>query len=163
MNRTGIAYDVHRFSKEAKRPLILGGIKIPHQYGLEGHSDADVLSHSIADALLGSLGLPDIGYYFPPNDNKYKNISSLKILEKCQELLIQHTAKINNIDTTLIAETPKILPHIAEMKKALSKTLKIETQQIGIKASTNEMLGFIGRKEGIAALATANIVINFKN
>ena len=155
MNRSGIGYDVHRFSEE--RSLILGGIEIPNVPGLEGHSDADVLCHAIADSLLGAMGMGDIGVYFPPEDSKFKDISSLKILEKCVQLLKEQGFKISNIDSTLIAETPKILPYISQMKGKVSETLLIQPSEIGIKATTNERMGFIGRKEGISALAVCSI------
>ncbi|MGE9267543.1 MAG: 2-C-methyl-D-erythritol 2,4-cyclodiphosphate synthase, partial [Verrucomicrobiales bacterium] len=122
--------------------------------GLAGHSDADVLSHAIADALLGALGLPDIGHYFPPGDPACKDISSLKILEKCRELAAEAGFAIANIDSSLIAEAPKVLPHAEAMKAAMSQALGIAASQIGIKATTNEKMGFVGREEGIAAMAT---------
>jgi 2-C-methyl-D-erythritol 2,4-cyclodiphosphate synthase len=153
MIRSGIGYDVHQFARE--RPLILGGVEIPHTHGLLGHSDADVLSHAIADAILGALGLPDIGHYFPPTDAAIEGISSLKILEKCRELMEERQATLNNIDSTLIAEAPKVLPHAAPMKANIAASLGITTGQVGIKATTNETMGFVGRGEGIAAMAVA--------
>jgi 2-C-methyl-D-erythritol 2,4-cyclodiphosphate synthase len=155
MTRVGIGYDVHPF--EEGRPLVLGGVTIPYSKGLKGHSDADVLCHAIADALLGAMGEPDIGHYFPPGDPVIKGISSLKILEKCAEIAAQHGARIGNIDASLIAEAPKVLPHAAAMKIHISKALGITPGQVGIKATTNEKLGFIGRGEGIAAMAVACI------
>ncbi len=152
---TGIGYDVHRFAEN--RPLILGGVTIPHSHGLEGHSDADVLCHAIADALLGAMGLPDIGYYFPPGDPACKDISSLKILEKCRSLADGLGLAIINVDSTLIAEAPKILPYREAMKGHISAALGIPPERVGIKATTNEMMGFIGRKEGIAAMAVAQV------
>jgi len=157
MYRTGIGYDVHQFAKG--RPLILGGVEIAHTHGLAGHSDADVLCHAIADALLGCLGLPDIGHYFPPEDDNIEGISSLKILEKCRELGDERGAVIQNIDSSMIAEVPKVLPHAEEMKKNIAAALGITAGQIGIKATTNETMGFVGRKEGIAALASAMIYL----
>lgn len=151
----GIGYDVHRFAKGRK--LVLGGVKIPHAMGLEGHSDADVLCHAIADALLGAMGEPDIGHYFPPGDPKCAGISSLRILEKCAELLEEKCLCIVNIDTSLVAEAPKVLPHRAAMQKKIAGALGIEPGLIGIKATTNEGLGFIGRGEGIAAMAVAQL------
>jgi 2-C-methyl-D-erythritol 2,4-cyclodiphosphate synthase len=153
--KTGMGYDVHQFSKG--RPCILGGVDIPHTHGLLGHSDADVLSHAIADSILGALGLPDIGYYFPPGDPSCKDISSLKILEKCRELCTEEGYLLANIDSSMIAEAPKILPYAEEMKKNIASALGITPAQIGIKATTNETMGFVGRKEGIAALASALI------
>lgn len=151
--KTGIGYDVHQFAEN--RPCILGGVEIPHTHGLAGHSDADVLSHAIADAILGALGLPDIGYYFPPGDPSCKDICSLRILEKCRDLCAEEGYLIANIDSTMIAEAPKVLPHADAMKENIAKALGITTAQIGIKATTNETMGFVGRKEGIAALASA--------
>lgn len=151
----GIGYDVHRFAEN--RPLILGGVAIPHSHGLDGHSDADVLCHAIADAILGAMGLPDIGHYFPPGDPACKDICSLKILEKCRDLAAESGFTLINIDSTLIAEAPKVLPHRDAMKSNLSAALGISPTRIGIKATTNETLGFIGRKEGIAAMAVAQV------
>ncbi len=152
---TGIGYDVHRFAEN--RPLVLGGVTIPHSHGLEGHSDADVLCHAIADALLGAMGLPDIGHYFPPGDSSCKDISSLKILEKCRDLAVERSMVVINIDSTLIAEAPKILPHREAMRRNIGTALAIPPERVGIKATTNEMMGFIGRKEGIAAMAVAQV------
>lgn len=151
--RIGIGYDVHRICSE--RPLILGGIKIEAPFGLEGHSDADVLSHAIADSLLGAAGLPDIGYHFPNTDPSIAGISSQTILRKVREMLYSHYIEINNIDSTLICEQPKISPYLSEMRKTLAASLDISIAQIGIKATTNEKIGFIGRGEGIAAIAVA--------
>ncbi len=153
MTRVGIGYDVHPF--EAGRPLILGGVEIAHARGLKGHSDADVLCHAIADAVLGALGEPDIGHFFPPGEPACKGISSLLILEKCAAIATEKGARINNIDATLIAEAPKVLPHAAAMKLHIAASLGITPGQVGIKATTNERLGFVGREEGIAAMAVA--------
>ena len=155
MNRMGIGYDVHRLVENRK--LILGGVEIPHHLGLDGHSDADVLIHALADALLGSVGLQDIGHYFPNSDPKWKGVSSLVFLHEIHGLLHKAGATINNVDTTLIAEAPKIIPHIPAMKKAIAEALMLQTGQVGIKATTNETMGFVGRKEGIAALAVASV------
>ncbi len=157
MYRTGIGYDVHQFAEG--RPLILGGVEIAHSHGLAGHSDADVLCHAIADALLGCMGLPDIGHYFPPGDDSIEGISSLKILEKCRDLGDERGVVIQNVDSSMIAEAPKVLPHAEAMKKNIAAALGISTGQIGIKATTNETMGFVGRKEGIAALASAMIFL----
>ena len=151
----GIGYDVHRFAEG--RPLILGGVEIPHSHGLDGHSDADVLCHAIADAILGAMGKADIGYYFPPGDPTCKNISSLKILQKCRELLAEDHLSLVNIDSTLIAEAPKVLPHREAMQKNIGAALGIPPARVGIKATTNETMGFVGRKEGIAAMAVAMV------
>ena len=157
MYRTGLGYDVHQFAEN--RPLILGGVNSPHTHGLAGHSDADVLCHAIADALLGSMGLPDIGYYFPPEDDSIEGICSLKILEKCRDLIAERDGVIQNIDSSMVAEAPKVLPHADAMKTNIATALDISTSQIGIKATTNETMGFVGRKEGIAALANALIYL----
>lgn len=158
MTRVGIGYDVHQFAENRK--LILGGVEIPHTHGLLGHSDADVLSHAIADAVLGALGLPDIGHYFPPTDDSIEGISSLAILAKCRELAAEHEASIVNIDSTLIAEAPKVLPHREAMRKNIGEALGIAPGAIGIKATTNETMGFVGRREGIAAMAVAAIEVS---
>lgn len=155
MNRVGIGYDVHQFA--TNRPLILGGITIPHSHGLQGHSDADVLSHAIADAVLGALGLPDIGYYFPPTDPSIEGISSLQILQKCRALAEEKDAAIVNIDSTLIAEAPKILPYRESMQSTIADALGLQPALIGIKATTNERMGFVGRGEGMAAMAVASV------
>ena len=152
---TGIGYDVHQFAEN--RPLILGGVTIPHSHGLVGHSDADVLSHAIADAVLGAMGLPDIGYYFPPDDPACKDIVSLRILEKCRDLAAEAGLRIINVDSTLIAEAPKLLPHRDAMRANIGKALGIPPERVGIKATTNETMGFIGRREGIAAMAVAQV------
>ena len=152
----GLGYDIHRF-KEG-RPLVLGGVEIAHSHGLDGHSDADVLSHAIADAVLGTLGLPDIGHWFPPGDPVCKDISSLRILEKAAALVREQGYELVNVDATLIAEAPKILPHRAVMQEKIGAALGIAAARVGIKATTNEMLGAIGRREGIAAMAVAQAV-----
>jgi len=157
MTKVGIGYDVHQFAKERK--LIIGGVEIPYELGLAGHSDADVLAHAIADALLGAMGLPDIGHYFPPNDESIEGISSMKILQKCAELLAERNGRIGNIDSAIVAEAPKVLPFADQMKEQIAKALSIKPADIGIKATTNETMGFVGRKEGIAAMATACIDI----
>ena len=157
MQCSGIGYDVHRFVKG--RPLILGGVEIPHDRGLDGHSDADVLSHAIADAVLGALGLKDIGFYFPPDDESIKGISSQEILKKVRQLVKEADAEIHNIDSTVVTEQPKILPHVEAMKLRMSEALGIDHTQVGVKATTNELMGFIGRSEGIAAMAVASIEI----
>ncbi len=153
--RTGIGYDIHRLS--AGRKLVLGGVEIPYEKGLMGHSDADVLCHAIMDALLGAAGLPDIGVQFPDSESAYKDISSLRLMEQVGRLLLAGHWRIENVDATIIAEEPKISPWIDIMKERISAALEIDRGQIGIKCTTNEGLGFIGRKEGIAALATALI------
>ncbi|MCF7734486.1 MAG: 2-C-methyl-D-erythritol 2,4-cyclodiphosphate synthase [Akkermansiaceae bacterium] len=151
----GIGYDVHCFAKGRK--LVLGGVEIPHELGLDGHSDADVLCHALADALLGAMGEPDIGHFFPPGDPACAGISSLRILEKCRDLLREKELRIINVDGTVIAEAPKILPHREAMQKRIGKALGIKPGQVGIKATTNERMGFLGRGEGIAAMAVAQV------
>lgn len=157
MNLAGIGYDVHRFVDG--RPLILGGVEIPHDQGLDGHSDADVLCHAIADAILGAIGDTDIGHHFPNTDPKIAGISSLEIVRKAAELVRQIGGKLVNIDSTLIAEAPKISPHLAAMKRNLALALALPERRVGIKATTNESLGFLGRREGIAAMAVASVML----
>ena len=132
---------------------------MPHFRGLSGHSDADVLSHAIADAILGAIGQPDIGYWFPPTDDSIEGISSLIILEKAAELVRERGGEIENIDSTLIAEAPKVMKHAPAMKEKIAEALGIDAADIGIKATTNETLGFVGRGEGIAALASVSIAL----
>ncbi len=155
MTRSGIGYDIHRLAPGRK--LILGGVEIPHTVGLDGHSDADVLSHAIADALLGAVGLGDIGHHFPNTDESIRGISSIAILKKVASLLVKEKAVPVNIDATIIAEAPKIAPHIAEMRKTIAQALFMSERDISIKATTNELLGSIGRGEGIAAMAVATV------
>lgn len=155
MTLSGIGYDVHRFAEG--RPLILGGVEIPHSHGLDGHSDADVLSHAVADAVLGAIGERDIGHHFPNTDASIRGISSLEILRKVADLLAERGAKLYNIDATLIAEAPKIYPHVDTMRANLAEALRIPPKRVGVKATTNETMGFVGRREGIAALAVASV------
>lgn len=151
--RIGQGYDVHPF-KEG-RPMVLGGVSFDEPYGLDGHSDADALTHAICDALLGAAGLPDIGHYFPNTDPTFKNINSQELLKEVVATLEADNWEIVNIDSTIIAEKPKIYPKIKEMKETLANSANILPELIGIKATTNEKLGALGRGEGIAALATA--------
>ena len=153
MIATGIGYDVHRLV--ADRPLILGGVEIPHSLGLDGHSDADVLCHAIADAVLGAAGEPDIGHLFPNTDPTIRGISSLEILRRVRSVLEENSIRLHNIDATLIAEEPRIAPHLSEMKYRVGAALGLSPARVGIKATTNESMGFLGRGEGMAALATA--------
>jgi len=154
--RVGHGYDVHSLVKG--RDLILGGVKIPFERGLQGHSDADVLIHAIMDALLGAAGLSDIGYYFPPNDEKYKDADSGGLLVKVLALVKEKGFdKIINIDATVMAERPKLRPHIADMRSKIASLLDIPVELVNVKATTNEKLGFIGREEGIAAEAVCLI------
>lgn len=151
--RVGIGYDVHKLVDGRK--LFLGGIEIPSDKGLEGHSDADVLLHSICDALLGAASLGDIGKHFPNTDVRFKNISSLVLLEKVNELISNNGYSIGNIDSTVLAEKPKLLPYIEQMRNKIAETLKLNLEQVSIKATTNEKIGFVGREEGIAAISIA--------
>jgi len=153
--RIGIGYDVHPLVKGRK--LILGGVSIPYKKGLAGHSDADVLLHSIADALLGAAGKEDIGHFFPNTNPQYKGISSLVILKRVFKILKKDNFKINNIDTVIIAEEPHLASYIPEMKKNIAHILQIPSNYIGIKATTSEGLGFLGGKKGIASGAIATI------
>ena len=148
--RIGNGYDIHRLSEG--RDLIIGGVKLqhPNNVGLDGHSDADVLSHSIMDALLGALSLGDIGKYFPPTDPKWKNADSLVLLSKVADLIKSKGWLINNIDSVIVAERPKIKPYINSMKRNVAKILEVDDSYIGIKATTNEKLGPEGREEGIS-------------
>jgi 2-C-methyl-D-erythritol 2,4-cyclodiphosphate synthase len=155
MQRVGLGYDVHQLVPGRK--LILGGVEIPHDKGLEGHSDADVLIHAIADAILGAMAEGDIGVHFPNHDDRWKGVASTIFLEQIREMLRKKRGTLNNVDATLVAEAPKIVPHVGKMKKVLAEALMITTDRINIKATTNETMGFVGRREGIAALATAMI------
>lgn len=149
--RIGMGYDVHRLTEGRK--LIMGGVEIPHEKGLLGHSDADVLLHAIMDALLGAAALGDIGRHFPDTDEQYKGISSVALLKKVGELLEEHCFLIENIDATIIAQAPKMRPYIDIMRENIADALGIELSQINVKATTEEGLGFTGNKEGISAQA----------
>jgi 2-C-methyl-D-erythritol 2,4-cyclodiphosphate synthase len=153
--RTGIGYDVHRFTTD--RPLKLGGVQIPFELGLEGHSDADVLLHAIADALLGAAAAGDIGQHFPPDDPAYHHANSLDLLRQVAGILRDAGFEPANLDATVICEAPKIAPHADAMRAAISGATRLEVSEISVKATTNEGMGFIGRGEGIAALAIATI------
>ncbi|MBW4466250.1 MAG: 2-C-methyl-D-erythritol 2,4-cyclodiphosphate synthase [Pegethrix bostrychoides GSE-TBD4-15B] len=151
--RIGNGYDIHQLVSE--RALILGGIQIPHHLGLLGHSDADVLTHAIMDAMLGALSLGDIGHYFPPTDPQWKGADSLKLLAQVNQLIQSQGWQIGNLDSVIVAEQPKIKPHIAAMRQRLAETLQVEPGQIGIKATTNEKLDAVGQEAGIAVYAVA--------
>jgi len=153
--RIGNGYDIHRLVED--RPLILGGVHIPHSKGLLGHSDADVLTHAITDALLGALSLGDIGTYFSPSDPQWAGADSLKLLDQVYQMVRDRHWAIVNIDSVVIAERAKLKPHIADMRSTLAQVLKVAPEQIGVKATTNEQLGPTGREEGIAAYAVALI------
>jgi len=151
MMRIGHGYDVHPLV--SGRDLILGGVKIPHGKGLHGHSDADVLIHAICDACLGAAGLGDIGRHFPDSDMQYKNIDSRKLLRRVKEELVKLGWKISNVDSTIVAQAPRVAPHLPQMIRNISTDLGIAAQNVNIKATTTEKLGFAGREEGIAAHA----------
>lgn len=155
--RIGHGYDVHRFASDRK--LIIGGVDIPYEKGLLGHSDADVLCHAIADSLLGAVGERDIGYHFPDSDDRYKGISSLVLLEHVMRILKSHNAKISNIDSTVIMQKPHISKYIEEMKINISKALNVSAEKVNIKATTEEKLGFTGREEGVSAHAVCIVYI----
>ncbi len=155
MNRVGIGYDVHRL-KEG-RPLVLGGVEIPHKTGLDGHSDADVLMHAICDAVLGAVGEGDIGQFFPNTDPQWRDAPSSVFLEEATRQVAKRNGRLVNVDSMLIAEEPKIGPHIEAMKTNIASALGIPADSVGIKATTNETLGFVGRGEGMAAHAVASV------
>lgn len=154
--RIGMGYDVHKLVEN--RELILGGVRIPHSLGLLGHSDADVLLHAIMDALLGAAALGDIGKHFPDTDEKYKGISSMKLLEHVGMLLEKNKYVIGNIDATIIAQKPKLRPYIEEMEQNIAKALQISVEQVNVKATTEEGLGFTGTEEGISAQAVCMLM-----
>ena len=149
--RVGHGYDVHKLVEDRK--LIIGGVEIPHSKGLLGHSDADVLAHAICDALLGAAALGDIGKHFPDNDDRYKDVDSLVLLEKVCELIRNKGYEISNVDSNILAQAPKLRPYIDEMRSKLAKAMKLDIDELSVKATTEERLGFTGREEGIAAHA----------
>jgi 2-C-methyl-D-erythritol 2,4-cyclodiphosphate synthase len=156
--RIGNGYDIHRLVSD--RPLILGGVNISHEFGLLGHSDADVLTHAIMDAMLGALSLGDIGHYFPPSDPQWQGADSLVLLAQVNQLIQDKGWQIGNIDSVVVAERPKLKPHIQAMRDRLATVLSVMPDQIGIKATTNETLDAVGREEGIAAYAV--VLLNAK-
>lgn len=151
--RIGHGYDVHRLVEGRK--CIIGGVEIPSKLGLLGHSDADVLTHALADSILGALALPDIGFYFPPSDPTCEGIDSQEILKKAVSEAARLGYKVGNVDCSIIAETPKILPHVAAMKKVLAKSLDVSPEDVGVKATTNEKMGWEGDKQGIGVHAVS--------
>ena len=157
MIHVGIGYDVH--SLEEGRKLVLGGVEIPHERGLLGHSDADVLIHAICDAVFGAIGEKDIGHFFPNTDPRWKDCTSTTFLKEAAFQIKKLGGRIVNIDSSLVAEEPKIYPHIGPMKEKIAEALGISIRKVGIKATTNEKLGFLGRQEGIAAMAVACVDI----
>jgi 2-C-methyl-D-erythritol 2,4-cyclodiphosphate synthase len=154
--RTGFGYDVHAFAENRK--LFLGGIEIPFELGLQGHSDADVLLHAICDALLGALALGDIGQHFPDNDPNYKNIDSKILLSKVNDLISGKSFRISNIDSTLVMERPKLKDYILQIRKSIAQILKIQVHQVSVKATTSEKLGFVGTEQGVKAYATVLLI-----
>jgi 2-C-methyl-D-erythritol 2,4-cyclodiphosphate synthase len=155
MVHVGIGYDVHALVPERK--LVLGGVEIPHIKGLDGHSDADALMHAICDAILGAVGETDIGHFFPNTDPRWKNAPSKIFLQEAAAQVARRGGTIVNVDSTVIAQAPKLFPHIAAMKKNIAAALGIPESRVGVKATTNEKLGFAGREEGIAAMAVASV------
>lgn len=153
--RIGFGYDSHRFAEG--RRLLIGGVEVSYDRGLLGHSDADALIHAIVDAVIGALGEGDIGRHFPDTDPRLKGISSLVILKRASELAVQRGYAVNNVDSTVILETPKIAPFIEEMRRNIAKVLGVEPSRVNVKAKTNEKMGFIGRGEGIAAFAVVTL------
>jgi 2-C-methyl-D-erythritol 2,4-cyclodiphosphate synthase len=157
MVHVGIGYDVHALV--TGRKLILGGVEIEHDRGLDGHSDADVLMHAICDALLGAMGLADIGHFFPNTDPRWKDAPSRLFLQEAARQVASRNGGIVNVDSTVIAQAPKVFPYIDTMKSRISEALGVPSRHIGVKATTNEHLGFIGREEGIAAMAVASVYL----
>ena len=154
--RIGNGYDIHRLV--ADRPLILGGVNIPHSLGLLGHSDADVLTHAIMDALLGALSLGDIGHYFPPSDSQWEGANSITLLEQVIKIIQSQGWQIGNIDSTVVAEQPKLKPHLKAMRSNLASAMDLEIECISVKATTNEKLGPVGREAGICAYAVVLLI-----
>lgn len=155
MFRVGFGYDVHRLVQG--RSLVIGGCRIPHKTGLLGHSDADVLVHAVMDAFLGAIGKGDIGRHFPDTDPSFKDADSLGLMEKVMELVRSAGFSVNNVDATIVAEKPKLAPHIPEMKERIARVLKIHESRVNIKATTSERMGFCGREEGIEAFAVVSL------
>ena len=156
MFRIGFGYDVHRLTED--RPLILGGVHVPHTFGLDGHSDADVLIHAVMDAVLGALGKGDIGRHFPDTDPKYKGISSLTLLKAVADLARADRFRLNNLDVTVVAQVPRLAPYLSEMRENLAKAFETQVDRVNIKATTSEGLGFCGKREGMEAFAVASLV-----
>ena len=155
MVRTGIGYDSHRLARG--RPLILGGVDIPNEEGLDGHSDADVLTHAIIDALLGAAGLGDIGQHFPDTEERWRDADSIELLRTVGALLAEHGLLIRHVDSTVVMERPKLGPHRDQIRECLARALELDPAHVNVKATTGEGMGFVGRGEGVAALAVATI------
>ncbi len=153
--KVGLGYDVHQFAED--RRLFLGGIEIPHDKGLKGHSDADALLHSITDALLGALALGDIGTHFPDTDSRYKGIASKILLKKAYEMVLEKGYKISNIDATVVTEFPKLKPHIKEMRESIAHILNLSNDHVSVKATTSEKMGFVGEGKGVKVYAVVLI------
>ncbi len=158
MNRVGLGFDLHPTTPE--RPLILGGVTVPAERGLAGHSDADVLSHAVAEAMLGALALGDLGRHFPDSDPRYRGVSSLRLLAEVMALVTARGARLVNVDATVIAQSPRLGPWLPEMAKRLAETLRVEPEQVSVKAKSPEGLGVVGRQEGIAAMAVVNLEVH---
>ncbi len=156
MIRTGFGYDAHPLV--AGRPLVIGGITVPYHKGAEGHSDADVLIHAIMDALLGAAGMRDIGYHFPDRDTRYKNMDSKRLLAECMAMIRQRGFEPGNVDATVCLQNPEISGHIADMQQVLTETMGVNNDQVSVKATTTEHMGFVGRGEGVAAYAVALLI-----
>ena len=156
MFRVGFGYDVHRLVEG--RPLIIGGSRIPHPLGLLGHSDADVLTHAIIDAMLGALAMGDIGRHFPDTDPAYKDVDSLVMLKQAMGWTKQEGFRVNNVDTTVVAERPRLAPHLMAMRENLARVLEVQVNQVNVKATTSEGMGFCGRGEGIEAYAVVSLI-----
>ena len=156
MFRIGFGYDVHRLTED--RPLILGGVHVPHTFGLDGHSDADVLIHAVMDAVLGALGKGDIGRHFPDTDPKYKGISSMTLLKAVADLARADRFRLNNLDVTVVAQVPRLAPYLSEMRENLAKAFETQVDRVNIKATTSEGLGFCGKREGMEAFAVASLI-----
>ncbi len=157
MNRVGLGFDLHPTMPE--RPLILGGVAVPAERGLAGHSDADVLSHAVAEALLGALALGDLGRHFPDSDPRYRGVSSLRLLGEVLALVTARGARLINVDATVIAQSPRLGPWLPEMAKRLAETLRVDPERVSVKAKSPEGLGLLGRQEGIAALAVVSVEV----
>jgi 2-C-methyl-D-erythritol 2,4-cyclodiphosphate synthase len=157
MIQTGIGYDCHRFA--AGRRLVLGGVEIAHERGLDGHSDADVLTHAVIDALLGAASLGDIGEHFPDGDERFRDADSMELLATVVTLLSQRRLQIVNVDCTVVIERPKLAPHREDIRASLARTLAIDLARVNVKATTGEGIGFVGRGEGVAALAVAGVEV----
>jgi 2-C-methyl-D-erythritol 2,4-cyclodiphosphate synthase len=155
MTRTGIGYDSHRLAEG--RLLILGGVQIPHELGLDGHSDADVLTHAVIDAVLGAAGLGDIGHHFPDNDERWKDADSIALLGRVMSMVQRQRLRLVNVDSTVIIEKPKLAPHREKIRASLAGGLGVQPEYVNVKASTGEGIGFVGRGEGVAALAIATL------